>query len=295
MAYTTNPRIERVRMEAVRMTQKGYSTVEVARHFGYSQSAVVKWVKKARLLPQNIHIIPTLSSRPHHHPNELSQEVIFKILEYRSQRNQCAEILYHRLLNDGFSVSLSSVKRVLKRFNCTRFSRWKKWHQYPPRPLAEIPGILVEIDSVHEGIPSDRLSAFALLDVYSRWGYVEPILRANSRYAARFVARAKVVAPFPFCTIQTDHGSEFSKWFTKVVERHGVTHRHSRVRTPTDNAHVERFIQTLQKECLHRIPRTMQAWRKEIPEFLHYYNTERPHMALNYQTPLQYLKTIPSY
>ncbi|MBI4160446.1 MAG: DDE-type integrase/transposase/recombinase, partial [Candidatus Yanofskybacteria bacterium] len=41
-----------------------------------------------------------------------------------------------------------------------------------------------------------------------------------------------------------DHGSEFSKWFTKVVEYSGVSHRHTRVRTPTDNGHIERFIST---------------------------------------------------
>jgi transposase InsO family protein len=290
MSYTSNPRIERVRMEAARLVQKGYSTVEVARHFGYSQSAIVKWAHRARLLPQNAHLIPTRSSRPRHHPHELSYEIVSAILNYRAQRNQCAEILYHRLLDDGYQVSLSSVKRVLRRFNCSRYSRWKKWHQYPPRPLPERPGILVEIDSVHEGVPSERLSAFALLDVHSRWGYVEPTLRTTSHSATRFVHRAKAAAPFPLQTIQTDHGSEFSKWFTKVVEYQGVSHLHSRVRTPTDNAHVERFIQTLQKECLHRIPRNLCSWQKEIPEFLKYYNTERPHMALNYQTPLQYLK-----
>jgi transposase len=295
MSYTSNPNIERVRMEAVRMVQKGYSTPEVARHFGYSQSAIVKWVERARFLPQNAHLIITKSSRPRHHPHELSFKIVSTILKYREERNQCAEILHHRLTADGFKVSLSSVKRVLQRFGCSRYSRWKKWHQYPERPIPEKPGILVEIDSVHEGVPSDRLSAFVLIDVHSRWGYAEPTLRATSRSATRFVEKARIAAPFPLLTIQTDHGSEFSKWFTKVVEYQGVSHRHSRVRTPTDNAHVERFIQTLQKECLHRISKKFGVWQKEIPEYLHYYNTERPHMSLNYQTPLQILKTIPSY
>lgn len=295
MPYTSNPRIERVRMEAVRLVQKKYSTVEVARHFGYSQSAVVKWVHRARILPQNARTIPTGSSRPHHHPHELAPEIVSAILRYRAERNQCAEILHHRLISDGYLVSISSVKRVLRRFGCSRYSRWKKWHQYPLRPMPEKPGILVEIDSVHEGPTEDRLSAFALIDVHSRWGYAEPTLRATSRHAARFVANARTVAPFPFHTVQTDHGSEFSKWFTKVIEHHGVIHRHSRVRTPTDNAHVERFIQTLQKDCLHRISKNFRSWQKEIPEFLRYYNTERPHMALQYQTPLQIIKTIPSY
>ena len=40
---------------------------------------------------------------------------------------------------------------------------------HPERPLPEKPGFLVEIDAVHEGISSDRLSAYALIDVCSRW------------------------------------------------------------------------------------------------------------------------------
>ena len=156
--------------------------------------------------------------------------------------------------------------------------------------MPEAPGFLVEVDSVHEGPPQDRLSAFALIDVNSRWGYAEPTIRATSRASARFVLRAQRISPFPFRTIQTDNGSEFSKWFTKVTEHTGASHRHTRVRTPTDNAHVERFIQTLQRECLHRIPKRFTIWQKEISDFLLYYNEERPHMALDYQTPLQVVR-----
>ena len=292
MAYTTNPNLPHVRMQAVELVRQGWSIRKTARHLGFSHCAVRLWLKRIPEYGWHGRLeIPTRSSRPLHHPDELSEEIILRILELRAERNQCAEILHHRLLDGRVVVSLSSVKRVLKRFGCSRYSQWKKWHQYPPRPLPEKPGILVEIDSVHEGPPQDRLSAFALIDVHSRWGYAEPTWSATSHAAAHFVARAKRAAPFPFRTIQTDHGSEFSKWFTMVIEHHGVAHRHSRVRTPTDNAHVERFIQTLQKDCLHRIPRNFRIWRKEIPEFLRYYNTSRPHMALDYKTPIQMVRS----
>jgi len=161
--------------------------------------------------------------------------------------------------------------------------------------MPEKPGFLVEIDAVHEGIPADRLSAYALIDVCSRWAHAEPVLRVNSRATAKFLRAVRDIAPFPFKTIQTDHGSEFSKWFTKIAVHNGMSHRHTRVRTPTDNGHVERFIRTLQDECLHRIPRTFSAWRKEIPEFIQYYNTERPHMGLNFKTPIQIIKAVPRY
>ena len=293
MAYTNNPNLPLVRMHAVELVRKGWSVRKTARYLGFRHNTLLNWLKRK---PEYGHhgrlVIPTCSSRPHHHPRELSREVVSRILDLRRERNQCAEILHHRLTKEGLLVSLSSVKRVLKRYHVTRFSPWKKWHQYPLRPLASNPGILVEMDSVFEGISPSCLCAYALVDVCSRWGYAAPVLHPNSRQSVRFLREAQEASPFSFQTIQSDHGSEYSKWFTKVAGHQGITHRHSRVRTPTDNGHVERFIRTLQQECLHRIPRSLRVWQKEIPEYLHYYNTERPHMALNYKTPLE---TVRSY
>ena len=294
--YTIYNLLPRVRMEAVRLVkEKGWSTRQAARHFGFTHSAVVKWLKRADFLPQNSQFIPTQSSRPNHHPNALDTNIIRRILELRKERNQCAEILFHRLKNEGVIVSLSSVKRILRRNGCSRYSRWKKWHQYPPRPLPEKPGILVEIDTMFEGYPDDRLSVYALVDLYSRWAHAEAEERINGLISVRFVVNAQRAASFKFQTLQSDHGSEFSKWFTKVIKSHGFDHRHSRVRRPTDNGHIERFIRTLQEECLNKIPRSLSSWKRQIPEYLHYYNTERPHMGLNFKTPAQILKTVPSY
>jgi len=184
-------------------------------------------------------------------------------------------------------VSLPSVKRVLKRHGQSRFSKWKKWHQYPERPLPVKPGLLVEIDTIHEGAHGNRLYIYTLLDVCSRWSYAWPTARITSWASVRFVRSAQAAAPFPFSTLQSDHGPEFSKWFTKVAEHAGFTHRHSRVRRPTDNGHLERFNRTIQQERLRRVPRSLKSWQKEIPEYLRYYNTERPHMGLNMRTPME--------
>jgi len=295
MPYTTNPQIERVRMEAVRMVLSGRSTVEAARHFGYSQSAVVKWVGRARFLPQNSHVIPTLSSRPEHHPHALSENIINRILNLRSVRNECAEVIHHYLLEEGLSVSLSSVKRVLRRHSLTRFSTWKKWHQYPPRPMPERPGMLVEIDTIHSGPHTDRLYIYTILDVCSRFAHAFPTEHISTHRSLRFVLRAQTALPFQIRTLQSDHGPEFSKWFTKQIEYRGIAHRHSRVRQPNDNAHLERFNRTIQEQCISRLPRKLSVWRKELPEYLQWYNEKRPHMGLLMKTPIQAIKTIPSY
>lgn len=288
MAYSNNPHLPRVRMEAVKLVRSGWSTVKVARHMGYSQSAIVKWV--ARAPGDRFRVITTQSSRPWSHPNALSPELVETILRYRRERNQCAEILHYRLVTDGYQVSLSSVKRTLKRNQMTRFSRWKKWHQYPLRPLAEKPGILVEIDTIHDGGHEDRLYIYTLLDVCSRWAFAIPALAINTHRSLHFVKNARIFSPFRFQTLQSDNGPEFSKWFTKRIGEQGMAHRHSRVRQPNDNAHLERFNRTIQEECISRIPRSPVSWKKEIPEYLRYYNEERPHMGLDMKTPIDIIK-----
>lgn len=293
MPYTTNPHMPQVRRRAVSFVRSGWSTRKVARHMGYSQSVIVKWIKRAPT--DGRYIIPTESSRPHHHPKELSRELLDAIIHYRRKYRRCAEVIHHLLVRDGYELSLSSVKRTLKRNNLTYPSKWKKWHQYPPRPIPKTPGILVELDTIHDGPTDKRLYVYTLLDVCSRWAYARVTERITTHHSLRFVARAQQRASFHFQTLQSDHGSEFSKWFSKRIRERGMAHRHSRIRTPNDNAHLERFNRTIQDECIARIPQNLTLYRKEIRDYLHYYNTERPHMALEMKTPVDVIKAIPSY
>jgi hypothetical protein len=67
-------------------------------------------------------------------------------------------VLHMMLERDGVQVLLLIGEADPCRHHLTYPSRWKKWHTYPPRPLPEKPGILVEIDTVRVGIPNDRIS-----------------------------------------------------------------------------------------------------------------------------------------
>ena len=290
MPYTMNPNQPRLRMQAAKLViRSGWSTRQVARYTGFDHSTIVRWVRKARL--SNLLTIPTQSSRPHHHPMSLPQGTIAAILRHRERYGRCAEVIHYKLNKEGYSVSLSSVKRTLKRQGLTYPSKWKKWHQYPPRPIPEKPGILVEIDSMQEGLPTEQLHIYALIDVCSRWAFVKPTKVVNCWQSVEFFKQAQRTSMFNFQLIQTDHGPEFAKWFTKQLVSSGTAHRHSRVRKPTDNGHVERFIRTIQQECLARIPRDLKAWEKALPEYLNYYNTERPHMGLGMRTPYEVVRS----
>ena len=285
MAYTNNPNLPRVRMQAVKLVRQGWSVRKAARHMGFHHTAVMKWIKKAKPLRSGAPIL-TESSRPYHHPNELSQKIIDEIVRTRLKHNRCAEVVYQELLNKSMSVSLSSVKRTLERQGLIRKrSPWKRWHFEEERPYVFKPGDLVQIDTIHL-IPG-KLYVYTLIDIFSRWAQARVSERINTHRSLLFTVNSSDLFPFSFNMIQSDHGQEFSSWFTEHIKKRNMSHRHSRVRKPTDNGYVERFNRTLKDECLRGLPRTMRSYKKAIPEFINYYNNERLHLSLNLKTPMQ--------
>ena len=287
MAYTTNPHLPRVRGQAALLVSRGWSTRKVARHFGFSQSVIVKWCQRAK--QRGYGSIPTASSRPKTNPQALSRDLVSKIITERSKRQRCSEHVYHELKRQGVTVSLSSVKRTLDRCHLLKKrSPWKRPHDATPRPEVTSAGALVQLDTIHIIAPDgSRIYVYTLIDLFSRWAYAEVVEKIGAEISLQFVRRAQRTAEFSFEMIQTDHGPEFSTWFTHGLWTMKLGHRHSRVRKSNDNAHVERFNRTLQEECLDKITHTISSFRKVLPQYLKYYNTERTHMGINYQIPVQ--------
>lgn len=292
MAYTINPHLPRVRMQAVRLVRhRNWSIRQAARYTGVAPGTISRWLKKDHWWGWRP--IPTLSSRPHHHPGVLKPEIIEAIVRQRKKHRRCAQVVHQELLNQGVKISLSSVKRTLKRHGLLRErSPWKKWHWSLSRPEVKKAGDLVQIDTIHIG-PADnqRFYVYTLIDVASRWSFAAANERINTHQSLKFVKLARRLAPFDFKTIQTDHGQEFSSYFTERLKISGIAHRHSRVRQANDNGHLERFNRTIQEECLERITRTKAAYQKAIEKYLPYYNNERLHLGLNLKTPLQVLRS----
>ena len=135
-----------------------------------------------------------------------------------------------------------------------------------------------------------RIYVYTLIDLFSRWAYAEVVERIGAEMSVRFIKRAKKVSDFKFEMIHTDNGSEFSTWFTHSCLRLGMKHRHGRVRKSNDQSFVERFNRTIQEECLDRTAHTIKHFKKALKEYLPYYNNERTHMGINYQTPLEVMQ-----
>src|ERR1035437_2377984 len=293
MTYTILKYMPRVRRDAADLVRRGWSTRKVARHFGFSQSVIVKWVAKAKVYG---HVpIPTLSSRPKHHPRQLANDLIWKIFQKRLVIKRSAEVIHQELKNEGVNVSLASVKRTLDRTGLlNKRSPWKRFHPHQDRPQALKPGDLVEIDTIHLMVDEKkRIYVYVLIDVYSRWVYVKAYEKISGRNSLKFIKEAQTHAPFTFGMLQSDHGPEFGDWFVEQVKK---SHRYTRIGKPNDNSHVERFNRTVQEECLDKVERTVYTLNKALRTYIPYYNQKRLHFGLNLKTPEQFItKVIPSY
>ena len=289
MTYSTNPSLPKVRRQAAELVRKGWSARKVGRYLGFHHTAVMKWVRKAQKI--GFHPIPTSSSKPKHHPRQLSDELVWKIFHKRIQTKRCADVVYHELKKEGVKVSLSSVKRTLDRTGLlNKRSPYKRFHPHVDRPRALHPGDLVQMDTIHLMISEKkRIYVFVLIDVYSRWVYVKACERISSKISIDFLREAERCSTFPFKMIQTDHGPEFGTWF---VERVSKNHRYTRIGKPNDNAHIERFNRTVQEECLDKVERTVPKLNEALQKYIPYYNLKRLHMGINFKTPQE---MVPRY
>lgn len=291
MAYSLNPNLPKVRRDAVHLVKgEKWSIRKVAKHLGFNPSTVSRWCRNKYATGWST--IPTLSSRPKVSPTALKQEIVEAIIQKRIGRRRCGQHIHQELKRDGIEVSLPSVQRTLNRLGLLKKrSPWKRPHDFTSRPVATHSGALVQVDTIHILLPKgERMYIYTLIDLYTRWAYAEVVPKIGASKSASFLRRAQNVCPFTFEMIQTDNGSEFSTWFTHTLRTKGIAHRHTRVRKSNDNAHIERFNRTLQEECLDHTVNTIKNFKIEIAKYLIYYNTERIHMGINYQTPQEVLQ-----
>lgn len=291
MAYTKNPNLPKVRMEAVRLVKYRKWTIrKVARYVGVAASTVSRWCNSP--WGTGWMLIPTRSSKPKRSPRALSAETVEAIIKERVGRRRCAEHVHHALKKKGVEVSLSSVKRTLDRCHLRKSrSPWKRPHDFTERPEASFCGALLELDTIHIIAPDgSRIYVYTIIDLFSRWAYAEVVPKIGTEQSVAFMKRAIKASSFRFQMVQTDHGSEFQKLFRFRLAKLGVAHRHSRVRQKDDQAHIERFNRTIQDECFDRIEHSISSFKRALPEYLRWYNGERSHMGINYQTPLEVLR-----
>jgi putative transposase len=94
--------------------------------------------------------------------------------------------------------------------------------------------------------------------------------------------------PAPGLVHHSDRGIQYaSAEYGNVLDKHRIIASMSRLANPWDNAKCESFMKTLKQEEIRANEyRDLEHLRKNVTEFVeHYYNGQRLHSALGYQTP----------
>jgi len=291
MPYTSSPFAAKARKLAIiTLKKEGLSCAEMARRMGVNRSTILRW--KRLDTPHYRQDIETRSSRPCYHPNTLTSEVTKRIIELRAKLRRSAPVIQRELAREGITISASVIGKKLKQLKLTRKRKQASYYQPLPRPKAESPGDLVQVDTIHFVTPKGRFYIYAVIDLYSRvaWAYYSP--KIGQKVSLKVVREAEKKLGFRFKTVQTDNGPEFKDGFAIELSHRYIKVRHSRIRRPNDNAHVERFIRTLQEEALGgKIPPT-RGLQQRLATYLDYYNNHRLHFGLQLQTPTEFVAKV---
>lgn len=320
MAYSTNPNLPKARALAMRLLMQEQLPLHiVANRCGVNRSTVWRWKRKWLKLNEHVELsnhyrpgraagtiwrftactwnIPTLVSQPKTSPHAIHAGIVARVLELRATLKRCAEVVWHHLVhNDSIRISLSSVRRILRRHYCFEGARKKRVRpDNPRRPHVTHPGELVQTDTIHYTCPltKQRRYVYTVIDLHTRMAYAEVHNRILPGIAASVVTNANRQFGFGFQLVQADNGPEFGRYFAQVLARSNTAVRHSRLGRPNDNAHIERFNRTIQDECLgryltHKTPN--KHIQTKLTKYLDYYNTQRVHLGLQLKTPAAMLQ-----
>lgn len=133
------------------------------------------------------------------------------------------------------------------------------------------------------------------IDEVSKIAYAKLSTTHSSKQAADFLRRLHYLTEGEMINVHHDNGSEFEKDFIKACKELSLPQWYSRVRTPTDNSVLERFNRTIQEEFVEMIDsglEDVQEFNTRLLDWLIEYNSVRPHQALDYLTPLEYIDSL---
>ena len=275
---------------------------------GISRASLYRW--KRRYQKQGLGGLENESRRPRNTRKPTwTEEQRVRVLMLRKEfplwgKDKLAVMHKQRF---GSALSVSMIGRILRYLHwrgdikSVRFVAGKRefkprvfdGHAQPWHPVMESkkPGELLQIDHMNpRHYQGTQYKHFRAICPFTKISFGQVYWQATSKNAARFLRYAIGKFPFPITSIQVDGGNEFMGDFEALCRELGIALYVLPPRSPEYNGCVERSNSTVKTEFYSQYQgaATLEAVQAGLEEYALFYNTIRPHQALDYMSPLGY-------
>jgi transposase InsO family protein len=276
--------------------------------FGVSRRTLYRWHAELKKKEGRLDALDPKSRAPKNRRrrNVLPEVEAFIVKERTAHPHLGKAKLAVIMQAEGFSVSESYVGRVIGDLKERKllpsgrqlsfYARSGEHHEKPVFKRTKLRRVRkqgMELDTVIRFVDGTKRYILTAIEVEKKFAFAGAYTSHSSAAAADFLRRVIEVCPFSIEELQTDNGSEFAKHFETACRTLGLTHFNTHVRSPKENAFIERFNRTISEDfiMLNRplLRDDVPAFNLKLVDWLLWYNTVRPHESLGMVSPLRYI------
>ena len=277
-----------------------HGVTEASRRFRVSRNAIYEWKAKYDGTWQSL---KERSHRPHHHPNEHTEEEKELILRRYPRYKDDMIMLWDSLKKSGYKRSYSSLIRVVRKWVKPEIER-RTARKPKPYERAAYPGQKIQIDV--KFVPSycvangEKYYQYTAIDECTRFCYREMYAEHSTYSSKDFLMKLLKAFPFPIREVQTDNGTEWTTallvkdpksktLFEQALEDMDILHHRIRVATPRHNGKVERQHRTDEKRFYKKMRMyNLEDGKKQLKKY-NLKSNNIPKVCLNFRTPNEVL------
>jgi putative transposase len=274
--------------------------------YDISRKTAYKWID--RYLERGPGGLEDISRKPRHSPNETDPEIIATFLELRQRHptwggKKLLEVVHRRHPRWDLPAR-ATVQDILKRSGMVPIRRYRRRIGHPGKPTSSIlaPNDLWCADFKGQFKTGDGIYCYPLTvtDGYSRYLLGCQSLHSTAVSGAKPVftqlfqefglpIRIRTDNGVPFATNSLGRLSSLSAWWIRL----GVLPELIEPGKPQQNGRHERMHRTLKAETTRPPAGNLGAQQRKFNTFREEFNNERPHEALDQQTPASRYSSSP--
>ena len=295
------------RQAVIKYSEK-YGVTKAAIRYKTNRQFIYRWKKR---YDGTLQSLADRSHRPHHHPNQHTEDEIKLIMDMRKRNmNAGLVVFWVKLRQRGYTRSVTGLYRFLRKQG--QMAVKPPNPKYIPKPYEQMqyPGQKVQIDV--KFVPSacivgdakgKKFYQYTAIDEYSRFRYLEAFEEHSTYSSAIFLEHLIKAFPFPIECVQTDNGAEFTKrllpterrtptLFEASLKQCGIEHHLIRPYTPRHNGKVERSHRK-DNEYFYATHTfySFDDFKKQLAVHNRKYNNF-PMRPLNWKSPADYIKAF---